>query len=174
MDLDFVVRGDDNKLVSVLGVLYDESNTAYQNLASRKQLINGKCIVPFDAIILNNALSQRKIVAEYKSVSKSFVVIYKGSVSQLPENPKHGCLCYMLADNNSGILIAPLQRVTFSGRTIYLRCVDGWAEARVVPFIVDSGGGSSSSDTQSGGATVDDSQIATDEEVDQLLDDIFG
>ena len=74
---------------------------------------------------------------------------------------------------DSGILIAPLQRITFSGRTIYLRCIDGWAEARVVPFIVDSGGGSSSSDTQGGGSTVDDSQIITDEEVDQLLDDIF-
>ena len=125
MDLDFVVRGDDNKLVSILGVLYDKSAVSYQNLATAKQLKDGKCVIPFDAIILNNALSQRKIVAEYKSVSKSFVVIYKGSVSQLPENPKHGCLCYMLADNNSGILIAPLQKHTFSGMTIYLRCVDG-------------------------------------------------
>ena|GEM_PF-6343391 len=54
----------------------------------------------------------------------------------------------------------------------YLRCIDGWAEARVVPFIVDSGGGSS--DTQNGGSNVDDSQVATDEEIDQLLDNIFG
>ncbi len=41
---------------------------------------------------------------------------------------------------NSGILIPPLRTHTFTGTTIYLRCVDGWAEARVVPFIVDGGG----------------------------------
>lgn len=74
----------------------------------------------------------------------------------------------------SGILISPLQKHTFKDTTIYLRCIDGWAEACVVLFFVDSGGGSSSSDTQSGGSTVDDSQIATDEEIDQLLDDIFA
>lgn len=91
------------------------------------------------------------------------------------QNSSHVGTIEMSTSNtpDSGILIAPLQRITFSGRTIYLRCIDGWAEARVVPFIVDSGGGSSSSDTQGGGSTVDDSQIITDEEVDQLLDDIF-
>ena len=54
---------------------------------------------------------------------------------------------------NKGILIPPLRTHTFTGTTIYLRCIDGWAEARVVPFIVDGGGGggaSSSSDSSSG------------------------
>ena len=63
---------------------------------------------------------------------------------------------------DSGILIAPLQKYTFSDKTIYLRCIDGWAEARVIPFAVDSGGSST-----------DDSQVATDEEIYQLLDDTF-
>ena len=50
---------------------------------------------------------------------------------------------------NSGILISPLQKVSFQDTTIYVRCIDGLGEVRVVPFLVDvvegvaSGGGSS-------------------------------
>ena len=99
MDLDFVVRGDDNKLVSVLGVLYDESAVDYVNLATRKQLKDGKCVIPFNATILNNALSQRKIVAEYGTVSEMGNVVFKGTVSSLPESPKHGWLCYKSDDS---------------------------------------------------------------------------
>ena len=47
-------------------------------------------------------------------------------------------------DNVGGILLFPLQKVSFSNQTIYLRCIDGESEARVVPFEVDSGGGGSS------------------------------
>lgn len=43
---------------------------------------------------------------------------------------------------DSGIFIYPLQSKSFSGKTIYLRCVDGaGAEARVIPFEVGVGGG---------------------------------
>lgn len=41
----------------------------------------------------------------------------------------------------SGIFIYPLQSKTFSNKEIYLRGVDGAAEARVIPFEVGEGGG---------------------------------
>lgn len=42
---------------------------------------------------------------------------------------------------DSGILIYPLQKVSFSDQTIYLRCIDGYAEARVLPFELVTEGG---------------------------------
>ncbi|MBQ4495115.1 MAG: hypothetical protein II968_05040 [Selenomonadaceae bacterium] len=43
---------------------------------------------------------------------------------------------------DSGIFIYPLSKVSFSNKTIYLRCVDGaGAEARVIPFELVSEGG---------------------------------
>ena len=66
---------------------------------------------------------------------------------------------------SKGILIPPLRTHTFTGTTIYLRCVDGWAQARVVPFIVDGGGGASSSS---------DSSSDFDSFNQQDVDDIFN
>ncbi|MBQ6298600.1 MAG: hypothetical protein IJK81_13130 [Selenomonadaceae bacterium] len=86
--------------------------------------------------------------------------------------------------------------MSFDG-TRYLRCAEGGRRAliRVMHFIVDSGSTASSSATiddsqiatdaeinqllddvlsNQCGSNVDDSQIATDEEIDQLLDDVFG
>ena len=40
---------------------------------------------------------------------------------------------------NTGIFIPPLRTYTFIDTEIYLRCVDGEGEARVVPFLVDTG-----------------------------------
>ena len=57
---------------------------------------------------------------------------------------------------NSGIFIAPLQTHTFTDTTIYLRCVDGWAQACVVPFVVDGGNSSGSSDTSSDSSNYDE------------------
>lgn len=76
----------------------------------------------------------------------------------------------------SGILIKPNQQHTFQNATIYLRCVNGDnATARVVPFIVNPGGGGSGGSNSGGGSsTIDDSQIATDEQIDDLLDNVFG
>ena len=54
------------------------------------------------------------------------------------------------AENDSGILLRPLNKYSFSDQTIFARCVDGAAQIRVVPFIVDSGGVISSSDSTSG------------------------
>lgn len=43
---------------------------------------------------------------------------------------------------DTGILIYPLEKVSFSDKTIYLRCVDGEsAEVRVIPFELFAGGG---------------------------------
>ena len=60
---------------------------------------------------------------------------------------------------NSGILIPPLRTHTFSNTTVDLRCVDGWAQARVVPFVVDGGGSTSSSDSTN---------------YDEITDDLWG
>ena len=76
------------------------------------------------------------------------------------------------ATADSGVLLYPLNKFSFNGETLYLRCVEGnFAEARVVPFHVDAGGSGASS---GGGSNVDDSNVATDEQIDDLLDDIFG
>lgn len=43
---------------------------------------------------------------------------------------------------DTGILIYPLEKVSFSNKTIYLRCVDGaGARARVIPFELATEGG---------------------------------
>ena len=76
------------------------------------------------------------------------------------------------AAQNSGFFLYPLSKISFNEPAIYLRCVENNASAyvRVVSFVVDSGGsvggGSSSSSS--------DSSVASDEEIDDLLDDIFG
>lgn len=72
---------------------------------------------------------------------------------------------------NTGVLLSPLQKHSFHDTAVYLRCVDGWAEASVVPFSLDvnfSDGGSSSP------SSGDDIHFATDEEIDEMLDNIFG
>lgn len=61
------------------------------------------------------------------------------------QNSSNGCTLE-LSDSNvpdSGILIYPLNKVSFSGEK-YLRCVDGAAWARVVPFVLDAEGGDDS------------------------------
>ena len=72
-------------------------------------------------------------------------------------------------DEDSGYLLRPLNRVSFSG-DIYVRCTEGGgrAQVNVVSFITDSGGSSS------GGSYVDDSSVAPDSDIDNLIDDIFG
>lgn len=78
---------------------------------------------------------------------------------------------YNKAEADTGIILYPLNKFTFSGEDIYLRCAaGGWAEVRVIPFIVDAGGVISSG----GISGIDSSMLATDEEIATLLDDIFG
>ena len=52
------------------------------------------------------------------------------------------------AEADSGILLYPLNKFSFSGTKLYMRCVDGgaWAEIRVVPFTLDFGGSTASSE----------------------------
>lgn len=88
---------------------------------------------------------------------------------------------------NSGIILFGLNKFSFSNETIYLRCIDGVADVRVVPFVTDSSGGGSSS--TSGDNFTDDSDMenafndifngggisyASDTDVDSALDDIFN
>ena len=73
------------------------------------------------------------------------------------------------AEPDSGILLYPLNKISFSDKTLYIRCTeaDGQAEIHVVPFTVDSGGSMSSGGFSAAG------DIATDEQIDDLLDDLF-
>ena len=67
---------------------------------------------------------------------------------------------------NSGVLLYPLNKVSFSGNTkLYMRCVDGgaWAEIRVVPFTLDFG------ITQSGGTS--SAEIPLDTQAGNIIDD---
>ena len=76
------------------------------------------------------------------------------------------------AEAGSGILLLPMNSFTFSGQSLYVRCLEGGGAAvNVVSFAVDSGGNSIGG---GGVSSVDDSQISTDEEIGDLLDDIFG
>lgn len=87
---------------------------------------------------------------------------------------------------NSGIILFGLNKFSFSNETIYLRCIDGVADVRVVPFVTDSSGGGSSS--TSGDNFADDSDMenayndifngngipTSDTDIDSALDDIFN
>ena len=74
------------------------------------------------------------------------------------------------AEAGSGILLYPLNRFSFSDTVLFVRCVDmgGRAEILVSPFTVDMGTGGSS-----GGDSSIPGNVATDEEINDILDDIF-
>lgn len=67
---------------------------------------------------------------------------------------------------DSGILLYPLNKFTFSGTQLYMRCTDGgaWAEIRVVPFLLDFG-------TSTATPTAD---TDTDSDVDELIADALN
>ena len=71
------------------------------------------------------------------------------------------------AEPNSGFLLFPLNKISVASTQLYVRCVDGTAEVRVVPFVDNSGSVASSGGASSAG------NVATDEQIDDLLDDIF-
>lgn len=95
-------------------------------------------------------------------LSKEFTKI--STTTGTVQNASKICTLEMSNTNtpDSGILIYLLQKVSFVNKTIYLRCVDGWAKARVVDFIINAGGiitSSSSSDTQGGGGSSDPTNL---------------
>lgn len=67
---------------------------------------------------------------------------------------------------DSGILLYPLNKFSFSGTQLYMRCTDGgaWAEIRVVPFLLDFG-----TSTATTPAATD-----TDSDVDELIADALN
>ena len=71
------------------------------------------------------------------------------------------------AEADSGILLYPLNQISFKSPIVYVRCTDsgGWAEIRVVSFV---GGTIPVADTSS---TVDKTE---DELVDDMLDDVLN
>ena len=68
-------------------------------------------------------------------LSKDFTKI--SATTGTVQNASKICTLEMSNTNtpDSGILIAPLQKHTFKDTSVYLRCIDGWAEARVVLFL---------------------------------------
>ena len=60
---------------------------------------------------------------------------------------------------DSGILLRPLNKYSFSDQTIYIRAIGGRVDVRVVPFIVDAGAGGSSSGSVSGVDSFDQSDV---------------
>lgn len=73
-----------------------------------------------------------------------------------------------------GILLYPFQTFQIGGTTVYARTIGKESvDLRVVPFYVSTGGGGNSSSADSG-VTVDESLVAGDDEIDGMLDDIFG
>ena len=68
---------------------------------------------------------------------------------------------------DSGILLYPLNKFSFSGTQLYLRCIEGGgrAEIRIVPFTLDFG------ISQGGTSTATDSQTATDDDANAIIND---
>ena len=68
---------------------------------------------------------------------------------------------------DSGFLLYPLNKFSFSGATLFARCVDGaFAELRVVPFLVDFHSSASYTDS--------DSDFASDDDADNIIDDAWN
>ncbi len=71
---------------------------------------------------------------------------------------------------DSGVLIYPHQKHSFSGAKIYLRCLEGTAEIRVVPFEIDVGTGGNSEILIDG----ESYHVATNAQVSNMLDEVMG
>lgn len=71
------------------------------------------------------------------------------------------------AQADSGVLLFPLNKFSFSDVTLYARCVDGggWAKIRVVPFTLDFGVAAQASD---------DTVLSPDEAVNSIINDAFN
>lgn len=69
----------------------------------------------------------------------------------------------------SGYILPPLDKISFNGQNIYLRCLTGGGAAvRVVSFIINSGGSSPSSQSSTS------EQGDTDDTFDSNVDNIFN
>ena len=51
------------------------------------------------------------------------------------------------ASAGSGLILPPLNKISFVNKTLYARCVDVAVEIRVVPFLLTSSAGASSAST---------------------------
>jgi len=103
-----------------------------------------------------------KIAAEFVKLNETSGTIQNPSscfVVEISNQPKIG----------SGILLNPRDKMTFSGETLWARRTGNSkniVELRVVPFSADAGGGSGSGSA--------DEQFATDDELQELVDDVFN
>lgn len=83
------------------------------------------------------------------------------------------------AVKNTGALLLPQEKFSFSGLTLFARCVDGGgAELRVVPFMMNYGSASSiTTPTEDSTNVVDDAwngSIVTDPDSDALIDEMWN
>ena len=106
-------------------------------------------------------------------LSKNFTKISR--TSGTVQNTSRTCTLEMVESDepDTGVLILPLQKHSFQNTAIYLRCIDGWAEACVVPFVLDVGTSTGNSPSSSGSVAEGDN-FADDDEVEKMFDDIFG
>lgn len=80
------------------------------------------------------------------------------------------------AENDSGILLFPLNKVSFSNQALFARCIGGYAQIRVVPFILDGGGyfdNSSTSDDDFLNAAWN-GDYTPDPQTDAVIDDMWN
>ena len=78
---------------------------------------------------------------------------------------------------NSGFLLFGLNKFSFHNETIYLRCIGGVADVRVVPFST-SGGGNAASNIDDFNSQLDSilsgETFADDDDMQSAIDDIFN
>ena len=80
------------------------------------------------------------------------------------------------AEIDSGILLFPLNKVSFSNQSLFARCIGGYAQIRVVPFILDGGGyfdNSSTSDDDFLNAAWN-GDYTPDPQTDAVIDDMWN
>lgn len=83
---------------------------------------------------------------------------------------------------DSGILLYPLNKFAFSGTQLFARCLEGgWAEIRVVPFLIDFAGTTSSSSDSDSDSAVDEliadalnGNYPTDPDADSVIDEMLN
>ena len=98
-----------------------------------------------------------QLTSQFKKINQTSGTVQNASIFTLEMSNKD--------EADSGILIYPKQACSFTNTPIYLRCIEGAAKARVVPFIANSGG------TNAGGGSSGGDVVETFDNDD--LDDIF-
>lgn len=101
------------------------------------------------------------------TVTSEFFALPEQSGTVQNTSPIYTLEVSAFASRDSGILLYPLNKFSFSGTQLYLRCIEGGgrAEIRIVPFTLDFG------ISQGGTSTATDSLDAA---VDEIISDALN